>query len=56
MSPVRKFPKYYRKDQKAMFKLWMTRPTKPITKYAGTAEAYRLRLTASPFGKLPFTG
>jgi tRNA 2-thiouridine synthesizing protein E len=33
--PIRKFSKYCGEDQKAMFKLWMTGPMKPITKYGG---------------------
>jgi tRNA 2-thiouridine synthesizing protein E len=30
-----KFSKYMGEDQKAMFKMWMTGPMKPITKYGG---------------------
>jgi len=32
---IRKFSKYMGEDQKAMFKMWMTGPMKPITKYGG---------------------
>ena len=35
VPPIRKFSKYIGADQKAMFKLWMTGPMKPITKYGG---------------------
>ena len=35
VPPIRKFAKYLGEDQKAMFKLWMTGPMKPITKYGG---------------------
>lgn len=35
VPPIRKFAKYLGADQKAMFKLWMTGPMKPITKYGG---------------------
>ncbi len=35
VPPIRKFAKYAGEDQKAMFKLWMTGPMKPITKYGG---------------------
>jgi TusE/DsrC/DsvC family sulfur relay protein len=35
VPPIRKFSKYIGEDQKAMFKLWMTGPMKPITKYGG---------------------
>jgi len=35
VPPIRKFSKYMVEDQKAMFKLWMTGPMKPITKYGG---------------------
>ena len=33
--PIRKFAKYIGEKQKEMFKLWMTGPMKPITKYGG---------------------
>ncbi len=32
---IRKFSKYIGADQKEMFKLWMSGPMKPITKYGG---------------------
>jgi tRNA 2-thiouridine synthesizing protein E len=32
---IRKFAKHIGADQKEMFKLWMTGPMKPITKYGG---------------------
>jgi dissimilatory sulfite reductase related protein len=32
---IRKFAKYIDEDQKALFKMWMTGPMKPITKYGG---------------------
>lgn len=35
VPPIRKFAKYVGVDQKDMFKLWMTGPMKPITKYGG---------------------
>jgi len=35
VPPIRKFSKYCGADQKAMFKLWMSGPMKPITKYGG---------------------
>jgi tRNA 2-thiouridine synthesizing protein E len=35
VPPIRKFSKYIGEDQKTMFKLWMTGPMKPITKYGG---------------------
>jgi TusE/DsrC/DsvC family sulfur relay protein len=35
VPPIRKFSKYMSEDQKAMFKMWMTGPMKPITKYGG---------------------
>jgi len=35
VPPIRKFSKYIGADQKEMFKLWLTGPMKPITKYGG---------------------
>jgi tRNA 2-thiouridine synthesizing protein E len=35
VPPIRKFSKYVGQDQKEMFKVWMTGPMKPITKYGG---------------------
>jgi len=35
VPPIRKFSKHIGADQKEMFKLWMTGPMKPITKYGG---------------------
>jgi tRNA 2-thiouridine synthesizing protein E len=35
VPPIRKFSKYVGQDQKEIFKLWMTGPMKPITKYGG---------------------
>ena len=35
VPPIRKFSKYMGEDQKARFKMWMTGPMKPITKYGG---------------------
>jgi tRNA 2-thiouridine synthesizing protein E len=35
VPPIRKFAKYMGADQKEMFKLWLTGPMKPITKYGG---------------------
>jgi len=35
VPPIRKFAKFAGQDQKEMFKLWMTGPMKPITKYGG---------------------
>lgn len=35
VPPIRKFSKFLGENQKEMFKLWMTGPMKPITKYGG---------------------
>ncbi len=35
VPPIRKFATFAGEDQKDMFKLWMTGPMKPITKYGG---------------------
>ena len=35
VPPIRKFSKYLGENQKEMFKMWMTGPMKPITKYGG---------------------
>ena len=35
VPPIRKFAKYVGEDQKEMFKMWLTGPMKPITKYGG---------------------
>ena len=35
VPPIRKFAKYMGANQKDMFKMWMTGPMKPITKYGG---------------------
>ena len=35
VPPIRKFSKYIGVDQKEIFKMWMTGPMKPITKYGG---------------------
>lgn len=35
VPPIRKFAKYLGEEQSAVFKLWMTGPMKPITKYGG---------------------
>lgn len=35
VPPIRKFAKYIDIDQKDLFKMWMTGPMKPITKYGG---------------------
>lgn len=35
VPPIRKFAKYIEEDQQVVFKLWMTGPMKPITKYGG---------------------
>jgi len=35
VPPIRKFAKFVEVDQKDMFKIWMTGPMKPITKYGG---------------------
>jgi TusE/DsrC/DsvC family sulfur relay protein len=39
VPPIRKFAKYLNEDQNAVFKLWMTGPMKPITKYGGLPQA-----------------
>ena len=35
VPPIRKFAKFLGEDQKEIFKLWLTGPMKPITKYGG---------------------
>ena len=35
VPPIRKFAKYLGEEQNTVFKLWMTGPMKPITKYGG---------------------
>ena len=35
VPPIRTVSKYIAADQKEMFKMWMTGPMKPITKYGG---------------------
>jgi tRNA 2-thiouridine synthesizing protein E len=35
VPPIRKFAKFVGENQKEMFKLWLTGPMKPITKYGG---------------------
>ena len=35
VPPIRKFAKYVGEDQKDIFKIWLTGPMKPITKYGG---------------------
>lgn len=35
VPPIRKFAKFLGANQKDMFKMWMTGPMKPITKYGG---------------------
>ena len=35
VPPIRKFAKYISEDKKDLFKLWLTGPMKPITKYGG---------------------
>ena len=35
VPPIRKFTKYIGANQKDVFKMWMTGPMKPITKYGG---------------------
>lgn len=35
VPPIRKFAKYLNEEQNTVFKLWMTGPMKPITKYGG---------------------
>ncbi|MBK7616578.1 MAG: TusE/DsrC/DsvC family sulfur relay protein [Vitreoscilla sp.] len=35
VPPIRKFAKFLDEDQKELFKIWMTGPMKPITKYGG---------------------
>ena len=35
VPPIRKFAQFIGADQKEMFKLWMSGPMKPITKYGG---------------------
>ncbi len=35
VPPIRKFAKYIGQDQKEIFKMWMTGPMKPISKYGG---------------------
>ena len=35
VPPIRKFTKHIGANQKEVFKMWMTGPMKPITKYGG---------------------
>ncbi len=35
VPPIRKFAKFLGANQKDIFKMWMTGPMKPITKYGG---------------------
>ncbi|MBC8211201.1 MAG: TusE/DsrC/DsvC family sulfur relay protein [Gammaproteobacteria bacterium] len=35
VPPIRKFAKFIGQDQKEIFKMWMSGPMKPITKYGG---------------------
>jgi tRNA 2-thiouridine synthesizing protein E len=35
VPPIRKFAKYLGQPSKEIFKLWLTGPMKPITKYGG---------------------
>lgn len=35
VPPIRKFAKYLGEPSKDLFKLWLTGPMKPITKYGG---------------------
>ena len=35
VPPIRKFAKYIDLDKKELFKMWMTGPMKPISKYGG---------------------
>ncbi|MEJ1342353.1 MAG: TusE/DsrC/DsvC family sulfur relay protein [Candidatus Sedimenticola sp. (ex Thyasira tokunagai)] len=35
VPPIRKFSKYLGANSKDLFKLWLTGPMKPITKYGG---------------------
>ncbi|MEE9492173.1 MAG: TusE/DsrC/DsvC family sulfur relay protein [Gammaproteobacteria bacterium] len=35
VPPIRKFAKFIGRDQKEIFKMWMTGPMKPISKYGG---------------------
>lgn len=35
VPPIRKFAKFIGTDQKEIFKMWMSGPMKPITKYGG---------------------
>ncbi|MBN8487458.1 MAG: TusE/DsrC/DsvC family sulfur relay protein [Burkholderiales bacterium] len=35
VPPIRKFAKAINEDQKELFRIWMTGPMKPITKYGG---------------------
>ena len=35
VPPIRKFARYVGIDKKEMFKMWMSGPMKPITKYGG---------------------
>ena len=35
VPPIRKFARYVGIDQKEIFKMWMSGPMKPITKYGG---------------------
>ena len=35
VPPIRKFAKFIDMDKKELFKMWMTGPMKPISKYGG---------------------
>jgi TusE/DsrC/DsvC family sulfur relay protein len=35
VPPIRKFSKFIGENSKEMFKIWLTGPMKPITKYGG---------------------
>jgi len=35
VPPIRTFAKYVGEDKKELFKMWLTGPMKPITKYGG---------------------
>jgi tRNA 2-thiouridine synthesizing protein E len=35
VPPIRKFAQYLGEDKKELFRLWLTGPMKPITKYGG---------------------
>ena len=55
VPPIRKFAKYMGADQKEMFKMWMTGPMKPITKYGTMKKAISKVVKISKVGQNQWT-